>query len=216
MGSSSTLVLDFARRMVDDLATNNVLRGSWAEQLVAHFLGVESLPENWSYYDLLDANGRRISVKNSVGSRPSFSVSMSTWAWEPDKGWLDGSGETARYWCEAYVFAWLEAASSAPPLDVVLDADLWRFGVVGRTQMMEAFVAGRATPQKTSGLSTLSTLTDFVPGVELGGLLGEVPVVGNLTTPATRSQQESRELGVPVRVVADEVVPETTVPSPDP
>lgn len=208
------MVLDFARRMVDDLATNNVLRGSWAEQLVAHFLGVESLPANWSYYDLRDAKERAISVKNSVGSRPSFSVAMSTWAWEPKSGWLEASGGEPRFWCDAYVFAWLEADSSAPPLDVVLDADLWRFGAVSRAQMTEAFVAGRATPQKTAGLSTMRALTEFVPGPELGELIADFPATG-IPALLTASSLRSEELGEPIRVVSDEVVPEMTVTNPD-
>lgn len=214
MGSSHTLVLDFARRMVDDLATNNVLRGSWAEQLVAHFLGAKELPANWCYYDLRDAKDRAVSVKNSVGSRPSFSVAMSAWAWQPESGWLEASGGEPRFWCDAYVFAWLHADSSAPPLDAVLDADLWRFGALSRAQMIKAFVAGRATPQKTTGLSTLRALTEFVPGPELSELIADFPVVGIPASP-TASSPRSGDLGEPIRIVADEVVPETTVKPPE-
>ena len=55
---TSRLTLDFALRMVNDPATNNVLRGSWAEQLVAHFLGIGELPPNWSYFDMRDGLSR--------------------------------------------------------------------------------------------------------------------------------------------------------------
>ena len=65
--------------MVDDLSSNNVLRGAWAEQLVAYYLGITKMPRNWTYYDMR-YDGRDISVKHSAGSKPSFAVATSGWA----------------------------------------------------------------------------------------------------------------------------------------
>ena len=107
MKPASRLTLDFAQRMVADLSTNNVLRGAWAEQLVAHYLSISDLPPNWSYYDMRDPAGRDISVKHSVGPLPKFSVATSQWAWDPSRagddspsdGWRGGSAAPLQYWC---------------------------------------------------------------------------------------------------------------------
>ena len=148
MKPTSRLTLDFSRRMVNDLATNNVLRGSWAEQLVAHYLSIEFLPENWCYYDMRDDDGREISVKHSVGPRAKFAVGMSQWAWDPElrtsepstEGWRGGELGNAQYWCHVYVFAWLPCESSTPKLDEVLDSDRWTFAVLSRADMYQQFV----------------------------------------------------------------------------
>jgi hypothetical protein len=76
MKPTSRLTLDFAQRMIADLSTNNVLRGAWAEHLVAHFISITDLPPNWSYYDMRDVTDRVLSVKHSVGPKPTFAVSM--------------------------------------------------------------------------------------------------------------------------------------------
>ncbi len=214
MTSSRTLVLEFARRMADDLDTNNVLRGSWAEQLVAHFLEVEEMPPNWTYFDLCDLDDREISVKHSAGPRPSFSVGMSSWAWHPADGWFGADGSPPQYWCHAYVFAWLEAETSTPDLDKVLDPDLWRFAVLSRAEMYGRFVGGRDLPQKTTSISTLNAVTEFVPGSQLHELVAAVPVVDDPSidgVPVRNLQRYGVDPGPPVRPVGD-VVPDQALP----
>jgi hypothetical protein len=166
MRSLTRLTLDFAQRLVKDLATNNVLRGAWAEQLVAHHLDIDpdELPVNWSYYDMRYADRRDISVKQSVGPNPKWSVKMSEWAWDPqlpEQHFLGGPDVGAQYWCDVYVFAWLEAEGSTPELDHVLDASRWRYAVLSRQAMYRAFVPPYAfqgsTPRAPSVLGGYSS-----------------------------------------------------------
>ena len=178
------VVQDFTRRLVNDLPSNNTLRGAWAEQLVAHFLGITELPPNWSYFDMRDPAGRDISVKHSVGKAPKFSVKTSNWAWDPtllarnpaSEGWYRSLNEEAHYWCHAYVFAWLEHPTSEPDLDLVLDPDCWRFAVVSRGEMYSRFAVDGKPTQKSVGLATLGRET-FHPGSQLRALIAAIPLL---------------------------------------
>jgi hypothetical protein len=206
--------------MVSDLATNNALRGSWAEQLVAHYLSIADMPPNWSYYDMRDHAGRDVSVKHSVGPRPSFAVSMAKWAWDPEladehprtDGWRGGEGFTPQYWCHAYVFAWLDAPVSAPELDLVLDSDRWRFGALSRAEMYDAFAPSGVGVQKSVGLARLRELTDLAPGDQLADKVRAIPssdVVG--VPPRLMTVTYAEKLGPPVEVVTG-VLPEALAP----
>ena len=127
----------FLDRLRDDLVSNNMLRGSWVEEIVASFLGIDAFPGQWNYYDLRDANGRTISVKQSVGQKARFDVTGRKNAWDNDlavqrrvadpkaEGWLSNPDGLPRRWCDVYVFAHLPA-----PVDVVrvANVDEWRFG----------------------------------------------------------------------------------------
>ncbi len=216
MKPTSRLTLDFAQRMVTDLSTNNVLRGAWAEQVVAHYLSIEKLPPNWSYYDMRDADGRDISVKHSVGPRPSFSVGMSKWAWDHElaeaqpgsEGWRGGDAFEFQYWCHVYVFAWLEADSSAPELDIVLDCDRWQFAVLSRNEMYRAFVTGKPSPQRTVGLAALRAVTTVVSGLELPAAVNSITFEEEPgVPPRIMDVTYAAKLGAPVEPTS-EVVPE--------
>lgn len=205
----SLLTLNFAHRMVSDLASNNTLRGAWAEQLVAHYIGIDDLPPNWSYYDMRDGAGRDISVKHSVGPNPSFSVSMNKWAWDPElrrdrpetEGWRGGEESEPQYSCHAYVFAWLEADSSAPPLDDVLNPDRWVFAVLARSEMYRHFGrleqrpdgSGGWTFQKNVGLATLRQHAAVLPGARLVDLLSGIPPCDDCGVEGVAGAADDRE-----------------------
>jgi hypothetical protein len=72
--TSDAVMGRFLDRVRDDLVSNNTLQGSWAEEIVAAFLGVTALPGQWNYFDMRDTNGRTISVEQSVGPRAKFDV----------------------------------------------------------------------------------------------------------------------------------------------
>lgn len=179
------LTLDFAQRMVTDLATNNVLRGSWAEQLVAHHLGIDAdeLPPNWSYYDMRTARNQDVSVKHSTGVNPKFSVEMRQWGWdhklqgseESRDGWRGADSQPPQYWCHAYVFARLNS-DSGPTLDEVLDLTCWEFAALSREQMYRAFVLNRSGARKTAGLGTIAAMSPFGPGEELADAIASMPI----------------------------------------
>ncbi len=220
MKPTSRLMMDFARRMVEDLPTNNVLRGSWAEQLVAHFLDIPKLPSNWSYNDMRDAEGRDISVKHSVGRKPTFSVAMNKWAWDSDlrlkepatEGWFGGESSPFQYWCHVYVFAWLKHETSEPDLDVVLDSEQWRFAVLPREEMYSRFAPRGEPQQKSVGLATL-TEQRFVAGSQLRAAVSRIPLVTDalLVPPRIMVPWRGSSPGVPTKTVAPELVPEGVV-----
>ncbi len=198
--------------MIDDLASNNVLRGSWAEQIVAFYLDIETWPGNWCYYDLRDVNGRDISVKHSVGPRPTFKVAMSRWAWDPDlarddprtEGWRGGDTNPPQYWCHAYVLAWLNAPTATPHLDDVLDADRWRFWVLSRGEMHRSF---GISEQKNVGAGRLGALKGAAAhGRELAGLVSDVSLVDDGVPPRRFDPWARGHVGPPVIPTA-EVVP---------
>lgn len=218
MAPLTRLTMAFAQRMVEDLSANNVLRGSWAEQLVAHYLNIEDLPPNWSYYDMRLDDRIDVSVKHSVGRKPSFSVEMATWAWDPGlavksengQGWRGGLDADPQYWCQVYVFAWLEAEEAAPPLDDVLDAEKWRFIGLSRNQMYNAFVLGRAAPQKTAGITTLQALAPLVPGFDLAEVVRALDLTPGEGVPERRMHATYGDPGPPV-VAVSEPLPETSI-----
>jgi hypothetical protein len=225
---TNPLTVEFSRRMIGDIATNATLRGSWAEQLVAHFLGVEELPSNWVYYDVRDRSRRDISVQHSIGPTPTFGIEMKVWAWDPElrkrlpetQGWHRRADHAPDYWCHAYVFAWLEVASAEPPLDDVLDPDKWQFAVLSRAEMYEHFgsaaqrseSARRGTVQKRIGLATLKKYANFVPGTELGGLMAAIPVIDDPRLPGVLARDmqphDFRTIGPPMEIEQDsEIIP---------
>jgi hypothetical protein len=212
MVSKSRLVFDFARRVIDDLATNNVLRGSWAEQVVAFYLGLESWPGNWCYYDLRDADGREISVKHSVGPRPSFGVAMSKWAWDPDlarddpvtEGWRGGDTQAPQYWCHAYVFAWLDTPNAAPDLDDVLDPERWTFWILSRGEMHRAF--GIAEQKNVGRQRIISLKGEPIGGRELAELVRAIPLAERGVPPRRFDPWRKGQVGPPVLPTTD-VVP---------
>jgi hypothetical protein len=156
------LVAAWTEKQVESLIDDNMLRGSWAEHLVAHFLEISERVPQWSYFDLQDRSGTRISVKQSVSIAPRFAVARTAHAWSPSRGaegeWLpvgDGYG----YWCDLYVFAWLNRAQSEVTLDEIIDPGTWLFAALSRGEMAELFPGsiedGVVSGQRTAGLSAL-------------------------------------------------------------
>lgn len=84
-GDTHSLLAGFQQRMVDGLALDNVLRGSWAEEVVAHFLEDCKFSEQWSFYDFM-WEGQRVSVKHSTGPAARFSVQRKRFGWAPSEG----------------------------------------------------------------------------------------------------------------------------------
>jgi hypothetical protein len=148
----------FMHRMVDGLVDNNVLRGSWAEQLAAHFLGAE-LQRQWSYFDLL-WEGHTVSVKHSVGRKATFSVARSSnaWDWRLDEGWVDVTEPT--HLCDLYVFAHMASATDTVTLAEILDPQAWRFAVCTASDMSRWF----PPDQKTATVGTIASHMEFVTG----------------------------------------------------
>ena len=170
MVASAELQQRFQARLLTGLHTNNVLRGAWAEEIAAHYLGDCRFPEQWSYFDL-DWEGQKVSVKHSVGSAARFAIPRTAYAWEPDgatpaSGAFLGSGPNdRRFWCDLYVFAWLDLGHKVrvPSLEQVLEPSQWRFATLTRAQMEARF-----DPEARSvGRSVLAEHTPFVPGPEL-------------------------------------------------
>ena len=67
----------------------------------------------------------------------------------------DGDG----YWCDLYVFAWLNRAQSEVTLNEIIDPDAWLFAALSRSAMAELFPGtvtdGVVSGQRTAGLSAL-------------------------------------------------------------
>ena len=135
----SALVASFQERLVGDLACHNTLRGLWAEEIVASFLDGWKFAAPWVYYDLLGANGMRMSVKQSAGKNPKLSIKGQDSAVIPlsdrtsdDDGWRYPDSDVREFLSDVYTFAWL-------PGDLVqkrvLDPDEWRFIVLSRAAM---------------------------------------------------------------------------------
>jgi hypothetical protein len=222
MNQWSRLTADFAQRMIEDLATNNTLRGAWAEQLVAHFLDIPNLSKSWSYYDMCDGAGRDISVKHSVGPQAKFSVEMKKWAWDDSlldqspttEGWWVTDTIDYQHWCHTYVFAWLPADTAAPCIDDVLDSDQWRFAVLSREQMYRKFVDNLPAPQKSVSLAGLGT-ERFRPGTELPDLVAGTPIAddGRLVPPRSKIPWIPPGPAAPIEPATSDVVPESVVGS---
>jgi len=171
--NNSSIVSSWAQKQVQSLVDDNMLRGSWAEHLVAHFLGISDRVPQWSYFDLIDSNGLRISVKQSVSTSPRFAVGRTVHAWSPRRGvdgqWLP-TGDENGYWCDVYVFAWLNQAQRDTTLEEILDPDRWLFASLSRSEMITLFPGevddGVVTGQRTAGINTLGR-ERFRPGTEL-------------------------------------------------
>ena len=171
--SHSGIVAAWTEKQVESLLDDNMLRGSWAEHLVAHFLGISERVPQWSYFDLKDRSGTRISVKQSVSIAPRFAVARTAHAWSPSRGaegeWLP-VGDGCGYWCDVYVFAWLNRAQSEVTLNEIIDPDAWLFAALSRSAMAELFpgtvMDGAVSGQGTAGLSALGR-DRFRPGTEL-------------------------------------------------
>lgn len=162
---SNELQQRFSRRLLNGLVDDGVLRGSWAEELVAHYLQAEA-QRQWSYFDLRWRT-HEISVKHSVGADARFDVEAKKRAW--DYAHLDATGDGWReaeepaYWCDLYVFAHLPIErDSSPTLDEILEPAAWRFAVCSKADMISWFLG-----QKTASWGSLAGRTAFVHGNEL-------------------------------------------------
>lgn len=173
---SGELQSRFASRLLASLDHNNVLRGAWAEELVASYLGAETwFPPQWSYFDLR-WNGATVSVKHSVGGKARFPVGPSAMVWDcelaaqramdPSKpeGWRGHQQRQPQYWCDVYAFAHLPAPLT---LARVLDPAVWRFAVLSRSAMHASF-GGGLTRSRSATLRTLSSAgAEFCEGARL-------------------------------------------------
>lgn len=172
-GTPSGEVIDrFLERTRQGLATSNMLRGAWAEEIVASYLGIEIFPGAFNYFDLRTAGGFAISVKQSVGPKARFDISGRMNAWDCEladdrrlqdpkgEGWLENASGVPRQWCDIWVLAHL---SGEPDLERVVEPASWRFAVVDRVWL-------DALGSKSIGLSGLESHgVTFVPGEDLPG-----------------------------------------------
>lgn len=176
--SSPDLLERFQARVVGGLPTNSVLRGAWAEEVAAHYLGNCQFSEPWTYFDF-DWEGRKVSVKHSVGSAARFAVARSKWAWGPE-GWEEppaGLPGSPQYWCDLYLFAWLDLGQKVrtpPTLDQVLDPAQWRFAALSKSDMERTF----PPDARTVGLSVLAEKAPFVDGTSLPSAAKQVLQLG--------------------------------------
>ena len=167
-GHSQPLLTGFQQRMVDGLALNNVLRGSWAEEVVAHFLQACDFSEQWSFYDFIWER-HLVSVKHSTGPKANFSVGRKKSGWAPssagfgDEASLGNDVDGPQYWCDLFVFAWLP---NRPTQVTVLDVHEWKFAIATKEEMEATF----GPTSKTAGPSTISALCEFVPGADFRSL----------------------------------------------
>ena len=167
-GDGQPLVAGFQQRMVDGLALNNVLRGSWAEEVVAHFLQGCQFSEQWSFYDFM-WEGHLVSVKHSTGPKANFSVGRKKSGWAPgsegfgDEVFLGNDTDGPQYWCDLFVFAWLP---NRPTQETVLDVHAWKFAIATKTEMEATF----GPTSKIAGPNTISALCEFVPGADFRSL----------------------------------------------
>jgi hypothetical protein len=74
MSINSNLEKQFSERLINSLEHNNVLRGSWAEEITASYLNDCKFSPQWSFFDFT-WNGQRVSVKHSVGKKARFGIS---------------------------------------------------------------------------------------------------------------------------------------------
>lgn len=127
-------LFDFWRWSTSDLVSN-VVRGIFAEFLIAQALGIDTsgVRDSWAAFDLLTPDGVRVEVKSAAYvqswwqrrlSPVSFAVRR-TRAWSAETGLM--AADAARQ-ADVYVFALLAHADKASiePLNV----EQWRFFVV--------------------------------------------------------------------------------------
>jgi len=169
---SDEVMARFLDRLPRDLVSNNMLRGSWVEEIAAAFLDIATFPGPWNYYDLRDAEGRTISIKQSVGPNARFDVTGRRNAWDNElaerlremdpkaEGWLPNPEGMPRRWCDVYIFAHLPG-----PVDAVrvVNVDEWRFAARSR-----AWLDALPPTVKTQSVRRLAAReVDFVHGDQL-------------------------------------------------
>lgn len=173
--SSNSPIDLFLERVRQDLAVNSMLRGSWVEQIVASYLGVNEFPGGFNYFDLRTHDGYSISIKHSVGVRATFDVSGRDNAWDNElaaqlrrdnpkaEGWLVNDSDGPRRWCDIWVLAHL---AGEPTLDRVIDPSEWGFAVVTSDWL-------DGLPNKSITLGGLSARgVEFIAGDLLGEAVG--------------------------------------------
>jgi hypothetical protein len=167
---------DFWRWSTSDL-TSNVVRGVFAEFLVAHALGIDTggVRDSWAPFDLLTPDGIRVEVKSAAYvqswwqrrlSPICFSVRR-TRAWSADMGFAPSDAVRQ---ADVYVFALLAHRDKATiePLNV----EQWRFFVVP-TAVLDA----RTRSQHSI---TLAGLRGLAPELRLAELSAAVAAVAKV------------------------------------
>lgn len=163
---------DFWRWSASDLVSN-VIRGVFAEFLVAHALGIDvgGVRDSWAAFDLVTPAGIRVEVKSAAYvqswwqrrlSAISFSVRR-TRAWSGDTGLM--AADAVRQ-ADVYVFALLAHADKATidPLNV----DQWRFFVVPT-----AVLNARTRSQHSITLRSLRGIAAELRLAEVAGAVAE-------------------------------------------
>jgi hypothetical protein len=163
----SGLAAAFAESQVQRLATDNMLRGAWAEFLVNSYLGAD-LAEPWCYFDMT-WRSIKVSVKQSVGPTARFDVAPKQFAWDASlkdqgyEGWRGHKGRPKQHWCDLYVFAWLQVEHLAGlSCDRVLDPKNWKFAVASWAEMGKHFAH-----RKTASGKTIDDLFGYVTAPEI-------------------------------------------------
>ena len=140
---------------------NNVARGTLAEFLVAHALGLVGKPRvEWDAKDLEDEDGTQIEVKSSayVQSWYQKKYSSITFDIKPKRSWDPATNEMStspHRSCDIYVFCLLHRKDK----DInPLNMDQWEFYVVSTRKLNE-----KLRKQETMVLSTLRKLAKPVP-----------------------------------------------------
>jgi|688.fasta_scaffold261421_1 hypothetical protein len=165
MSINSNLEKQFSERLINSLEHNNVLRGSWAEEITASYLNDCKFSPQWSFFDFT-WNGQRVSVKHSVGKKARFGISAASYGWDPYEEAFIGDGKDSQaYLCDLYIFAWLPSNNHPDLLllDLIRDTSAWQFSWATRFEMMNEFANG----QKTASHSTINSIRAFVHGHQL-------------------------------------------------
>lgn len=208
--------------MLDDLVENSMLRGAWAEEIVAFLLPGWSFPGQFSYFDpyLQDSNQRAspgrvtLSVKHSTGKTPRFSIAPSKWAWDNQlaeegeyEGWRGGNDRPDQRWCDVYVFTWLDGELTQ---EGVLSPTEWQFIVLSRTRLNKLFPTARTATlaRLRSGGSAAIRGADLEAAVE--GPLAELaePLEAGLPGLDLRPYGERRAAGTAPLVLPPQQVTE--------
>lgn len=163
---------DFWRWSASDLVSN-VVRGIFAEFLVAHALGIDvsGVRDSWAAFDLMTPDGIRVEVKSAAYvqswwqrrlSPITFSVRR-TRAWSADTGVM---AAVAARQADLYVFALLAHVDKATidPLNV----EQWRFFVVP-TAVLDA----RTRSQHSITLRSLRAIAAELRLAEVAGAVTE-------------------------------------------
>ena len=162
-GEVGPVLKDFWRWSCSDLL-DNVVRGAFAEYLVAHALDLTDTPrQNWTPYDLTTERGTRIEVKSSAYiqswaqgklSTVSFNIARRKQKWNRKTNKMEKLGQPARI-SHIYVFCLLSAGDLDSPPSDPLETSSWTFWVVTRD------LIDRIRPTSDSiGRSSLMKLSD--------------------------------------------------------